>query len=334
MTIRSEWQILEKIRNFLAERETVSAPRLLLSLGDDCAVFQPAEGRLGLLTADMSVEGVHFRRDLSGPEDIGYKAMTGNLSDIASMGGTPLYALISLGLPGDVTEAYTLSLYRGFLDAAESAGTRIAGGDLSASDRLTISISLYGEAPPEGAIRRSGARPGDTLYLTGFTGGSLAGLEMLKKPDTSPGTFPMLIQRHNRPAARCGIVSEIIQIFRPTSMIDISDGLVSDLRHICEESGTGFRLYRDRLPSPQELRDYCRLSGRDISRYLLESGEEYELLFTSAKPLAESMRILVNGIPVTAIGDITESGFILSTPEGECPLPLSGYDHFAKQRKE
>ncbi|HPA72194.1 MAG TPA: thiamine-phosphate kinase [Spirochaetota bacterium] len=301
---------------------------LVKAIGDDCAVVRIPGGKCALLTTDISIEGVHFTREFSPPGDIGWKAMTGNVSDVAAMGGWGRYALVSLGVPADEDEEYVLKVYDGMIEAAAAADVAIAGGDVSRSDRLVISIALYGEAEETQVVYRSGARPGNHLYVTGRLGGSKAGLELLRDMGLSRAGREGLIARHRRPVARHDIVRDLLIQFSPTAMIDISDGLLSDLRHICEASSAGFLLRAERIPLEPGLALFAKERGAGALEYALSSGEEYELLFTSEKWLADTMHLAINDIPVTLIGEITERGFFVEDASGRKEITVKGYDHF------
>ncbi len=301
---------------------------LLQPIGDDCAVLPLSGGRLGLLTTDISIESVHFKREYSPPGDIGYKAMMGNISDIASMGGRPLYALVSLALPPDEDEAYALALYDGLLEAASAAGVEVAGGDLSRSPLIVLNIALYGEVDEGGIVYRKGARPGDSIYVTGHLGASMAGLELLSSGGLTAGKYDVLVNRHRRPVARHDIVRDIVAQFSPTAMIDVSDGLLSDLRHICEAGSVGFNLFSERIPVTESLHRYAREQGKGYLDYALAGGEEYELLFTTQKQLASTMSLAINDISVTLVGEITREGFFIVDAGNRKEIAVKGYDHF------
>ncbi len=329
MRITSEWDLLRKIRERVGRSGLPAPSWLVRGIGDDCTVFEIDESRLGLLTTDISVEHVHFTREFGDPGDIGYKAMMGNVSDIASMCGAPRFAVVSLGLPADTGEEYVLALYDGMLAAANLAGTIVAGGDTSRSDTLTLNIALYGEVAKKKLVTRDGARPGDIIYVTGSTGDSMAGLEILKSGDRARAArFPELIQKHTRPLARFGIVQEISQAFSPAAMIDVSDGILSDLPHICEESGTGFVIDAGALPCSAALRAFTDETGSDPRTYALESGEEYELLFASPRDVSPTMNVNINGVRVTAVGKITEKGFSIMKDGALIRAGIGGFDHF------
>lgn len=323
MKIRSEFGLIDKIRERVGKAGPPLPEELIMGIGDDAAVYRIPGGRYGIFTADISIESVHFILGMSTLRDIGYKAMAGNISDVAAMGGRPRLAFISLGIPEGMEEEDVLSIYDGMMDAARPTGTVIAGGDTSRSGELIVSIALYGEAETL-PVLRSTAREGDRIYLTGSTGRSLAGLEVLKSGDRNlADEYRDLVERHLRPPGRADLTETIMREYGPTSMTDISDGLLSDLGHICTQSGRGFLLERERIPVADALDRYCRGMKRDPWRYVLESGEEYELIFTS--PLAESRHR-----EITRIGEITKEGFLLHTGEETVSINLKGYDHFKK----
>ncbi len=327
--ITSEWDLLKKIRVLTEQRQRFRSERIITAIGDDCAVVQPASSSHVLLTADISIEGVHFDRSYMSAVDIGWKSMIANISDIAAMGGTPLYALVSLGIPDDIEEEYVLNVYRGIIDAASDALTRVVGGDISRSKALVISIALYGETRAGSEIYRSGAREEEYLYVTGELGGSLAGLELLKNGITDE-RYHNFFERHRRPRARHDIAGDIIAQFAPTSMIDISDGLVSDLRHLCEESKAGARLYASEIPICNGLDEYAMQKNKTPLEYALASGEEYELLFTSKKQLADTIHLYINDVPVRLIGQMKKERCTIIIDGVEKELQEYGYDHFAK----
>lgn len=330
MEIKSEQDLIDIIRELIERKGPPAPPGLLRSIGDDCAVFMPEPGVPALVTTDISIESVHFRRDYASAEDIGYKAMIGNVSDIVAMGGSARYAVISCGLTDDLTSGYVRRVYEGMIEAASGAGAHIIGGDLSRSSVLVISVAMYGVAHPSGAVLRSGAAVGDRIFCTGITGDSLAGLEVLNGHDRSlREKYASLVKAHLRPNCRHDIVTEIVQHFSPSAMIDVSDGLLIDLGRICRESGCGFRLFREKIRVSSGLREYCAEKGRDPVEYALRSGEEYQLIFTTSKDLGETMQMNINGVPLTCIGEIIESGHLMNISGSDRPVEIQGYDHFA-----
>lgn len=327
MDISSEWTLLKKLKKRIEDASLPAPVDLLQGIGDDCAVFAIDNDRCGIITTDISIENVHFRRDFSSPEDIGFKAMTANISDIAAMSGTPRFAFISLGIPQHMSENYIESIYSGMLEAAFNGVPYISGGDLSRSEKLVLSITLYGEALKSHITYRSGARPGDHIYCTGTLGGSYAGLNVLTQ-NISSSNFSRLIQQHLRPVHRFALISDIHEYYRPSSMIDISDGLLSDMRHICEASGTGFQINTASLPLHPDLNLYSSQTGKDPIAYALKSGEEYELLFTSALDVKDFPQKIKHGVDISKIGVITDSDYVLSDNGLLKKIEIKGYNHF------
>ncbi|MCP4134458.1 MAG: thiamine-phosphate kinase [bacterium] len=324
MPIKSEWKLLDKIGETIGSRGLPCPRDLTTAIGDDCAVFRIGPDRYGIFTTDISIESTHFIIGKSSPQNIGYKAMSANISDIAAMGGKSRFAFVSLGVPPHIEEEFILSLYNGMLEAAGSAGTVISGGDTSRSRELVLNIALYGEVSGRKPVLRDGAQTGDTIYLTGTTGDSMAGLELVMEENKDlHKEFRSLIEKHTRPTARFSMVDFILKNYSPTSMIDISDGLLSDLGHIAEKSGKGFLLNKEKLPVSEDLKKYSLLFNKDPYKFVLESGEEYELLFTSSKKAA-----LESGVPITSIGTITDSGFSLSINGIKKDIAIRGFDHF------
>lgn len=220
--------------------------------GDDAAVLPFGKKDL-LLKADMVVEGVHFERGSSRPADWGRKAVLCNISDIAAMGGKPLYALVSLGLPAADSLQTGKQIMRGALEACRLYDVRIVGGDTSRSDKAVVSVALAGEVAAGKAIRRSGARAGDRIFVTGPLGGSLAsGWHLRFRPRLAESAF-------------------LVRNYRLHAMIDVSDGLSKDLRHIAEESGVGMRISGEALPLRKGIKD---------PRRAFTDGEDFELVFT------------------------------------------------------
>jgi thiamine-monophosphate kinase len=323
MRIKSEWDFISAVRSLAAPDGADLPDGLVTGIGDDCAVFAIDRDRYGLVTTDLFLEDRHFARGFSSPTQIGRKAMEGSISDIAAMGAAPRFAFTSLGIPGETSQEYGLDLFKGLAQSAERCGTCIAGGDTSASEGLVISITIYGECPRERLVTRSGARTGQGIFVTGMLGGALAGLEILGSGEGDE-QFPELVERHREPLCRVDIAGQIVERYAPGAMIDISDGLLSDLRHICESSGRGFVIDKEKLPLAGGLADYCKSRGKDPIDYGLESGEEFELLFTADTGQTGA----IEDVPVTLIGEITEKDFLISKDGITTKAQIKGFDHF------
>ena len=299
---------------------------VLLGPGDDCAVVRWGSS-LQLLTTDMLIEGVHFRRDWMTPKEIGEKAMLVNLSDIAAMGGTPRYALVSVGLPRSFSIAEAERLFVGMARTGEKYGVEIVGGDTNASERLIVAITLLGEPAGDRVLTRSGARVGDAVYVSGTLGESALGLEALRKGKGRG--YERFIGRHRRPPCRIDVGKRLARAAAVHSLIDLSDGLAGDLRHILEESGVGAEVDIEKVPVSPGFFEKARRLGRDADLLKLAGGEDYELLWT-ASPGAGMPR-KINGVPVAKIGTILPKGAglrLIDSRGKRFRKKISGFRHF------
>ena len=334
MTGFTEDELIEVIRRLLAE----DAPGVSLGLGDDAALVEMGLN-LGILTADMLVEGVHFERRTVSANDLGYKALTVNVSDVAAMGGSPRYGLVSLGLPQDVDASWVVELYGGLRDAAQEYAMAVVGGDTSSSERLVVSVAVTGEVARGGAVTRSGARPGDRLVVTGALGASAGGLMLLEAPahDVAQAVSSewgrSLVDAHLRPVARVGEGQTLAQS-GATAMMDVSDGLAKDLSRLCEASEVAGAVVLADVPIALSLKELADvLPHIDPLALALEGGEDYELLATlppgAVAPAASKLADRF-GTQLTEIGEIREGrGLIAIESDGtERPLEPRGWDHF------
>jgi thiamine-monophosphate kinase len=297
---------------------------LIIGIGDDCAAWRCTTGTQ-VATIDAMVEGVHFRLGMLSWENLGWKSLAVNMSDIAAMGGIPRYALISLGLPEKIEVEDVESLYRGMLDLAERIEVAIVGGNMSRSSSLTINIAAFGEDGPSGRLlTRSGARKGDLVAVTGTLGGAAAGLHLLNDSASRlqpPGSF---IDSFARPSPRIkeGLLLAELGI---RSAIDISDGLVSDLGHLCKASKLGADVNVDSLPMATGLKE--RFPDRAVG-WALGGGEDYELLFTAPMQTIERVQAK-SEVQVTVIGKMVEDPDCEVRLSGSGPtLNAIGWDHF------
>ncbi|MDH4228444.1 MAG: thiamine-phosphate kinase [Nitrospirota bacterium] len=313
-------------------RAVAPSGSLALGIGDDCAVWSPAPGCDQLVTSDLLIEGVHFTLGHGTLEDLGAKALAVNLSDVAAMGGTPRHAVLGLGLPGREPARF-LPLVDGFCTVARRCGVTLAGGDTCASPgSLMIAVTVLGEVPEGRAVRRSGARAGDALYVTGTPGDSALGLRLLTD---GPGGVPQpareeLVRRHLAPRARVA-EGPLLREAGVSAMIDISDGLLRDLGHILEQSGVGARVDAELLPVSAALQAACRSLGLDAVPFAAGGGEDYELLFTVPADAVDRVEALVRAGSVAAvrIGSITtEPGLQWYADGRACRPPAPGYEHF------
>jgi thiamine-monophosphate kinase len=332
MTDFTEDELTAALRTILAE----DAAGVRLGIGDDAALVELGP-HLGILTADLLVEGVHFRRDTTSAHDLGYKALAVNVSDVAAMGGSPRFALVSLGIPRDVRMAWIVELYAGLRDAASEYALAIVGGDTSRSDAVVISVAVTGEVADGLAVARAGAKPGDRIVVTGELGAAAGGLRLAAaaKHDVAavasdPGRH--LLSAYARPQARVGEGQSLARS-GATAMMDVSDGLAIDLSRLCRESGVGAAVSLADVPVAPALRALATHLGVEPLDLALGGGEDYELLATLAPEAVERAATSIQerfGTALTDIGEIRE-GSVLSAvhPDGsEGPLEPKGWDHF------
>ncbi|MGB7602900.1 MAG: thiamine-phosphate kinase [Candidatus Sulfotelmatobacter sp.] len=303
---------------------------VLTGIGDDCAVLRlpPRSGKAidTLVTTDFSLEGVHFRRDWHSPESIGHRCLARGLSDIAAMGGEPVAAFLSLALPRNVSPSWINRFTDGLLSLAARYGVTLAGGDTAESpDGILADIVVLGSVPKGKAVLRSGAQPGDRIYVSGELGGSAAAVWKMRKDGSlgrslNPREFP----RHFFPDPRI----ELGRILRARSlasaMIDTSDGFSTDLAHICAESRVGAEIQEELIPRARVGRP-LKAVNLDLA---LHGGEDYELLFTA--PESKKMPSRIAGTAITLIGRVTPGRkiFLKKSNKAKSELKAGGWEHF------
>lgn len=302
-------------------------------IGDDAALVRIPPRHDVILKADLSVEGVHFSSRIHPPRAVGHRALARSLSDIAAMGGTPRFALVSLALSKPTTRAWIEQFYRGLLDLAARFDVAVVGGDTAFTPgRTLIDAMVVGEVPSGQAILRSGAKPGDRIFVSGRLGLSALGLAMLDRESSHRGPrlaeFAPAVRAHLFPEPCCALGRYLSRSRLASAAIDLSDGLSTDLHHLCEASGVGARIFEDSLP----LVDSAGLSRSRRLRLALDGGEDYQLLFTV--PLAKTSRIPSRfaGASISAIGEIRKSReVVLVRSDGKTSvLEPRGYDHFSR----
>ncbi len=340
----------------LAEAEMVEAIRrdfgrkgkgLELGIGDDAAVLRPgaAKGKRLLLTTDLLVEDVDFRRAAHPPFLLGRKSLNVNLSDIASMGGRPRWALLGLALPRRLDTAWVDEFFRGFRSACREEEVSLIGGDLSGADKITISVMVVGEA--RSVVTRRGARPGDFLFVSGPLGDAAAGLRLLEKgarprsskhvSTDSAGSGPKPEKRSGRavehlllaflnPKPKTALGRELARRRLASAMIDLSDGLSVDLRHICQESRVGAEVWGECLPLSREVKELFP----SPTPLALHGGEDFELLFSVPRSRLKALQRLGRSHPLYPIGRIVRGeAVMLISPRGrKSALPSRGWQHF------
>jgi len=318
----------------LSSRLKFRASDSILGIGDDCAVYPVKSGMKEVISTDALVEDIHFKLSTTTPEALGRKALSVSLSDIAAMGGTPKRVLVTLGLPKKISVSFLDKLYSGFNEICNQFKVELAGGDTVSSPKcFFINVAVIGEA--KRVFTRKGAKPGDLIFVTGTLGDSSLGLQLLSKKKSARKDHKFLIKRHLDPTAR---VQEAGSLARSklniTSMIDISDGLVQDLYHICKASKVGARIYQDRLPQSPEFARTCSKNLIPPLPLLLNGGEDYELLFTLPPDGVKNLnrQFLKAKVLVTQVGEIglkprkvlleLRDGTTKTLPESE------GFNHF------
>jgi thiamine-monophosphate kinase len=330
---QSEVELVRAIRRVLSGQ----APGVVVGVGDDAAVVEPGMYQ-GVLTTDLLIEGVHFELGSTAPHDLGHKAVTVNVSDVAAMGAVPRYGLASVGLPASVESAWVMELYGGMREAADEYGMALVGGDTSGSDRAIVAMTVYGQVSAGKAVTRSGARPGDVLAVTGSLGGSAGGLRIARAaPDAQKDLLSTdwgrdLMSRHERPVARVG-EGQTLAGAGATAMIDLSDGLPLDLARMCEDSEVGARVRLPDIPLAPGLVDLAEATGDDPYDLALHGGEDYELLAALPSGSVDGARKDLMDryhTRLTTIGEITEGpGVVAVQGDRESPLEAKGWDHFA-----
>jgi thiamine-monophosphate kinase len=303
----------ELIERFFARAGCSSG--VITGIGDDGAVLRPDPGKDLVSVIDTMVGGVHFPDDIT-PADLGYRIVAVNLSDIAAMGARPRWMTLALTMPG-ADEQWLADFARGLFDAAAEHDVSLVGGDTTGGEQTVVSVQLEGDIDPGQAMLRSGARAGDTIYVTGTVGDAAAGLVLMQKG--APDDY--LSQRYLRPSARVQCGQALVEI--ATAAIDISDGLYGDLRKLLSASGVGGEIELDKLPLSTQLAG--AFDTEDQRRFALSGGDDYELCFTSAEKLEDE----IAGVRVTAIGTITDgSDLLCRDANGVVDFADSGYLHF------
>ncbi len=307
-----------------------SGDGVALGIGDDAAAVIPSPGVQTLVTSDMLVEGVHFDLTFTPPLELGRKCLAVNLSDIAAMGGVPRFALLSLAIPPTLSLEFLESFISGFTGCGAEQGVTLIGGDTCSSrSGFVVSVTLLGEQHASRIVRRSGAKTGDRIYVTGTLGDSALGLNLLRRGERGGAA----IARHLDPAPRNLAGVALAEKGVATAMIDVSDGLLADLGHLLRLSGVGAELFLKNIPLSTEYLGW--ISGVSDDPYSLATagGEDYELLFTSPPEQDAAVRELAAflGLPMTVIGEIrSEPGLVIFAPDGTPHTPsCRGFDHFA-----
>ncbi len=326
----NEDQLIERIARAIPSIQGAAhSGGMRLGIGDDAAIIAPGRNTEWVLSCDALLEGVHFLAASYPPDSVGYKSLVRAASDLAAMGAQPRLFLLTLALPRRLTGKWLDHFLRGMGRAARQLGMRLVGGDTTRSATVSISITVLGEVPRGRAVRRSGARPGDILYVSGRLGRAHLGLKLMQMrslvgPKTARGSLARLLQPHFYPRIRVELGAWLARHRIASAMMDISDGLSTDLARLCAASGVGARLWAERIPCvkvPAARKGMLRKLKFDPLQMALHGGEDYDLLFTVSPRHAKGLQSAPGAAEITAIGEIERGKRIV----------LVGFDGIAKR---
>jgi thiamine-monophosphate kinase len=320
-----EAQLIKLVHRALPSK----GPGLSVGIGDDAAVLRLGAGKEWVVTTDAFLENVHFMQGIHPPEAVGYKALARATSDIAAMGARARYFFLTVGLPDACTGAWLGGFLKGMGRAARRFGLTLAGGDTTKYPLFTASLTVMGEIQRGRGILRSGARPGDLLCVSGRLGEAELGLRLVMRKLHKRKGWSSLVKKHFYPEPRLAVGEWLAARRWATSMIDVSDGLSTDLEHLCEASGVGAVVWAPKIPVVKIPREFERL-GLDALHLALDGGEDYELLFTVPKKFSGRLPREIEGVPVTIIGEITRGKkVVLLGSDGKSSLlQPRGWDPF------
>jgi thiamine-monophosphate kinase len=344
----TEFDFIQRLREHARQRR--QSPRVVAGIGDDASVIAQYSGRDLLVTTDLLVEDVDFYRESAPAHLLGHKSLAVSLSDVAAMGGRPCWSFLSLGMPRDVwNDWFRNEFIKGYLALADQFGVTLAGGDVSESKGgVVIDSIVLGETLRGQAVLRSGARAGDQIFVTGNLGGAAAGVKLIEmglrmseptvpadesaSPHADDGAIQSLLQRQLRPEPRVGWGIVLGEEQLATAMIDISDGLSSELRHICDESNVGAQIQADAIPLNKDVQQLCGRRALDPLALALRGGEDLELLFTVAPKNIAHLPKRVDGVPISHIGEVTNAPSVIRVHEKhhEWDLQPQGFEHFGR----
>ena len=330
-----EFGLIDRIKQKFSLTQSSS----VLGIGDDAAVIDAGE-KYTLVSTDMLLEGIHFDLSFTPLEHLGYKAVAVNVSDIAAMNGIPRQITVSLGLSNRISVEAVDALYQGIAYACQDYGVDLVGGDTTASaSGLLISVTAVGEVHPERLVRRQGAKPGDVLCVSGDLGGAYAGLQVLERekvafmenPDMQPQleAYDYVVQRQLKPKARTDIVHDLHERgIVPTAMIDVSDGLASEILHLCQQSAVGMQVYEDKLPLDALTVKTATEFQLNAVTYALNGGEDYELLFSVRQPDYEKLKDHPDIHTIGYVQAAEKGAHLVTQHEQLVPIQAQGWNHF------
>lgn len=315
--IGGEFALIERIR----DKIKLFSKGVVAGIGDDAAVLQYDKKNYLLFTTDMLVENKHFSLKYFSPEQAGMKVIEQNVSDITAMGGLPKFALVSLALPGNTDVEFVDRLYEGINEKAEKYRIGIVGGNIASSEEIIVNISLIGFVEKNFLALRRGAKVGDLIFCSGDVGKSEAGLQLIKHKKAGKS-----IIKHLEPECRLDLGRKIVKL-GINSMIDVSDGVASEIRHICEESKVGAVVYSDKIPIDKSTIIDAKKVGKDALDFALYGGEDFELIFTAGKNKLRKLK----KFDVAVIGMITDKKHGIKLIKNNKKLELeNGFDHFRR----
>lgn len=325
-----EFGLLERIRNICP----APGKRVLVGIGDDAALIQSRPDYSLVLTTDALTESIHFDLRYVPLDALGWKCLAVNLSDVAAMGGEPICCLVTMGIPDRWSVEDVEDLYQGIVRCAERYKCPVVGGDMVKTRAESFfSFTVLGEVRSGKEKKRSGAMPGDLLCVTGELGAARTGWEALQAGGTAVGSSPSSVSRFLEPKPRLDEASKLVRDWDPTSMTDISDGLASEIRHLCNESSCGCLVFEEQIPIAKEAKIWALDRGISPAQFAMESGEEYELLFT-VDPMQfnriENHRSFSESLPFSIIGEMKPPAEGIGLRKGELiqSMTFSGWDHY------
>jgi thiamine-monophosphate kinase len=331
---QDENSLVQRIERGFAEKQAGNRNTLKLGLGDDAALFAPRSGYETILTCDWFLEGTHFLRDKHPADAVAWKCLARAVSDIAAMGGQPRCFLLSLALPQTHTGRWLDEFLHGLRRAARRFSCLLAGGDTTRREEILINVTVVGEVRAGRAVLRSGAKPGDVIFVSGRLGEAELGLQLLRSGETLAGRKDPALKKHLYPEPRLTLGRWLAEKWLATAMMDLSDGLASDLPRLCAASGVGARIEEAKLPIVSASGNK-RTQGFDRLHLALEGGDDYEMLFVVPRRKVASIPRSFRGLALTSIGEITRERTILRTDKNgqERKLVPGGWDPFRKLKR-
>jgi thiamine-monophosphate kinase len=324
MGIRDEFAFIQKI-----SQKNSSSQNIIVGIGDDAAIIRPDMNTDIIACKDTMVEGVHFKRETMSPFHIGYKALAANISDIAAMGGIPSFYLVSIVIPPSWEEEELVEIYKGMEELAGVHSMALIGGDtVSTKGPLVVTVTVLGKVEQGKGLKRSNAKPGDVIFLTGTVGDSAAGLHILLSDNTKDEKFDSLVRRHQQPIPQVD-AGKLLNLFSRVSANDISDGVASEAVEIAEASGVDLIIDRHLLPLSEEILTY---DEEQAYKWALFGGEDYELIGTTSPEIWEEIETAFKekNLTITKIGNVKKgSGRVfLHSDQETLELKKEGYNHF------